>query len=516
MSSQICYDGPAWAEVFHHRMDGSSFPQTFPWELTNTEYYGRVLKQVGYALQRLVEATVKAYGVVDVDVQDPKKRRQLEAEFTKNGFRVVSLSSGAIVFKSQNPRGQIGVDAFLLMKHILFDRGTTCHTTFYVTQMSAACPTLSVGDLKGDLKSVPPPPPNKARLSRLMECRNNFAHMSLTSDTDWLTYDKMKSIFADALFVVERVGEYLKTEKGLTDNYAAANMKRLEKQWETHTANKYQRQIARPAIDSWKLFVGNLPAGAMGRDEKTLVDHLNKKMYDAGLRTAPGHPVISCNISKGGNGDYAFVKLRSVQETNNCLSLKDLIFKNCKLKIGRPKNDKKLYVASLLRGLEDVAVALGASLADDAARQGVWSQLGEDAQEVLRALCAAGHSACCNFAHGEDQLESVRQPSQDFPQRQDFSSLSLGGLESPAPPVEEAPPPPPDNAADRRFMPVSEGVDLSKLVELRTLEGHSGMVRRAESAFCSTFVMMCLRRRSGALPCFRTGGALFLVQKKEK
>ena len=160
MASQICYDGPDQAEVYTNKKDGSSFTEPFPWELTNTDYFRRVVAQVGYSLQPLVEATVKAHGVVDVDVQDPKKRRQLEAKFTKNGFRVVTSSSGAIVFKSQNPRGQIGVDAFLLMKHILFDRGTTCHTTFYVTQMSAACPTLTVGDLKGDLKSVPPPPPN--------------------------------------------------------------------------------------------------------------------------------------------------------------------------------------------------------------------------------------------------------------------------------------------------------------------------------------------------------------------
>ena len=35
---------------------------------------------------------------------------------------------------------------------------------------------------------------------------------------------------------------------------------------------------------------------------------------------------------------------------------------------------------------------------------------------------------------------------------------------------------------DLRFMPFSEGVDLSKLVELRTLKGHSEHVRRAASA----------------------------------
>jgi hypothetical protein len=57
---------------------------------------------------------------------------------------------------------------------------------------------------------------------------------------------------------------------------------------------------------------------------------------------------------------------------------------------------------------------------------------------------------------------------------------------------------------DLRFMPFGEGVDLSKLVELRTLEGHWKGVRCG--VHC-TFVMIWLRRRSGALPCFRTGGA---------
>ena len=60
---------------------------------------------------------------------------------------------------------------------------------------------------------------------------------------------------------------------------------------------------------------------------------------------------------------------------------------------------------------------------------------------------------------------------------------------------------------DLRFMPFSEGVDLSKLVELRTLKGHSRLVRCGVRC---TFVMIWLRRRSMALPCFRTGGASFL------
>ena len=39
---------------------------------------------------------------------------------------------------------------------------------------------------------------------------------------------------------------------------------------------------------------------------------------------------------------------------------------------------------------------------------------------------------------------------------------------------------------------------------LATMEGHSSSVRCGVRC---TFVMMCLRRRSAALPCFRTGGA---------
>ena len=43
---------------------------------------------------------------------------------------------------------------------------------------------------------------------------------------------------------------------------------------------------------------------------------------------------------------------------------------------------------------------------------------------------------------------------------------------------------------------------------LVTLKGHSETVRCGVRC---TFVMMWLRRRSTALPCFRTGGASFLV-----
>ena len=74
-----------------------------------------------------------------------------------------------------------------------------------------------------------------------------------------------------------------------------------------------------------------------------LMDHLNDAMHRGSLFTAPGHPVISCNISKGSDGapDYAFVELRNVEETDNCFLMKEkfkegLTFKDCKLYIKRP------------------------------------------------------------------------------------------------------------------------------------------------------------------------------------
>ena len=59
------YDGPDWAEKPTCFADGSNLHYAiFPWELTNTDYFRRVLAQVGYALQPLVEYIVKDKGVV--------------------------------------------------------------------------------------------------------------------------------------------------------------------------------------------------------------------------------------------------------------------------------------------------------------------------------------------------------------------------------------------------------------------------------------------------------------------
>ena len=341
-------DGPDLAEKPTCFADGSNLHYaTFPWELTNTDYIRRVLAQVGYALQPLVKDIVKDEGKVEyaqhkvqkvfvwcdnnnkfevaVEKTWDDKNKKFE-EVDTNATLANKVAAATVVFQSQDPNGVIGCDPFYLMKHILFTREgktPTCHTTFYVDQMKAAgVLNLEVDDLK-------------TRLSRLIECRNQLAHMSLTSNKNWLDGKRMESIFADALFVVTCAGEYLKIKNGLKENYAKENMERLKEQWETHTESRHRRKNA------MRLFVGNVPDDAMEQDLKVILKDLMKaKKYC----TEDESPVVQCkfkekkqkkkqrgllaaagkalkNLKAASRKKAAFVDFRSVEWANNCLSL---------------------------------------------------------------------------------------------------------------------------------------------------------------------------------------------------
>ena len=69
-------------------------------------------------------------------------------------------------------------------------------------------------------------------------------------------------------------------------------------------------------------------------------------------------------------------------------------------------------LALLARGLDDAAVALHGDLTDDARqRQHVWSLLGSNAQEVLRALCAAGAAPAVSAGSSEPAASRARTAS---------------------------------------------------------------------------------------------------------
>jgi len=80
---------------------------------------------------------------------------------------------------------------------------------------------------------------------------------------------------------------------------------------------------------SRELFVGNTPPNTQ---EAVLMEFLNAAMLQVNLNTAPGNPIIQCRVSN----KFAFIEMRSIEETNNCLSINGIPFMGNMLKIGRP------------------------------------------------------------------------------------------------------------------------------------------------------------------------------------
>ena len=95
-----------------------------------------------------------------------------------------------------------------------------------------------------------------------------------------------------------------------------------------------------------ELYIGNVPANVTNAQ---FVDFLNRTIEYLHLNTADGGPVVNAWISI--EGQYAFVQLRSISETNNALLLNGLPCLGQPLKVGRPKanvNAKGLPTAKSL------------------------------------------------------------------------------------------------------------------------------------------------------------------------
>ena len=165
-------------------------------ELNNTDYARRVLGQLGYTLQSVVISAVR-----------------------DNSSSLVFLGANG----SDTP--ETTSDAYLLMKHVLLP----AHVGIYASYLH-----VPVQDLK-------------AVIGRLLKTRNEFAHMSLTTNSagiSGLNRNAMKALFEDALWVVDKAGGYL--EKGPLDvsfNYPKENMQRLFQQWHDHSESKQQRRM---------------------------------------------------------------------------------------------------------------------------------------------------------------------------------------------------------------------------------------------------------------------------------
>jgi len=86
-----------------------------------------------------------------------------------------------------------------------------------------------------------------------------------------------------------------------------------------------------------RLYLGNIP---FGTTEDAMTEFFNKQMRDCGLACAAGNPVIATQINFERN--FAFLELRSVEETTNCLAFDGINFMGQTLKIRRPNDYKPL------------------------------------------------------------------------------------------------------------------------------------------------------------------------------
>jgi splicing factor U2AF subunit len=78
-----------------------------------------------------------------------------------------------------------------------------------------------------------------------------------------------------------------------------------------------------------ELFIGNT---SEGMSEVDLQEFLGAAMAQVGLTTKPGNPILTTRLS----GKFAFVEIRSIEETNAALNMNGIPYMGMNLRVGRP------------------------------------------------------------------------------------------------------------------------------------------------------------------------------------
>lgn len=78
-----------------------------------------------------------------------------------------------------------------------------------------------------------------------------------------------------------------------------------------------------------ELFVGNT---SPEMSEQAILEFIGGAMEKMGLSSAPGNPVIHCRVSPR----FAFIELRTIEETANCINISGIPFMGQSLKLSRP------------------------------------------------------------------------------------------------------------------------------------------------------------------------------------
>ena len=116
---------------------------------------------------------------------------------------------------------------------------------------------------------------------------------------------------------------------GLTEEAATyRQMRELTAAAEAGAASARAEQLRQAK----ELYIGNLPPGTAIYG---LIDRLNDVLVEMGATTMAGKPIVSGWL--GGEGQFAFLQLRTAEECNNALSLNGYNLDGYQLKVGRPK-----------------------------------------------------------------------------------------------------------------------------------------------------------------------------------
>lgn len=102
--------------------------------------------------------------------------------------------------------------------------------------------------------------------------------------------------------------------------------------WQQLTGQSTATPMVDPSTKVYReLFIGNT---SPEMNEVDLQEFLGAAMQQVGITTQPGNPLMTTRFS--GGKQFAFVELRSIEETNNALNLNGIPYMGMNLRVGRP------------------------------------------------------------------------------------------------------------------------------------------------------------------------------------
>jgi splicing factor U2AF 65 kDa subunit len=173
----------------------------------------------------------------------------------------------------------------------------------------------------------------------IMTCRMNqkFAFVELRSAEEANRMLSLTNIpFMGALLKIGRPSKYVgphtpaKTWQQLIAEQSGGGVTAAAPVSSALSVSSMQGPVVDPNTKIYReLFVGNT---SPEMSEQAILEFIGGAMEKMGLSSAPGNPVIHCRVSPR----FAFIELRTIEETANCINISGIPFMGQSLKLGRP------------------------------------------------------------------------------------------------------------------------------------------------------------------------------------